>query len=147
MSIKINKNEFIHHRRDGRILAFQAIFSYDFNSRPVEELLKFDWLESPYSNESVEYAAFLIRGTLENLEKIDETIRSKLINWDFSRISNIDKAILRFSIFSMLFENDLPEKVIINEAIEIVKQFGSDDSYKFVNGILDAVKKSKKPGQ
>jgi N utilization substance protein B len=146
MSTKTNKNDFIKHRREGRILAFQAIFSYDFNPVSTDDLLRFDWLESPYSKESFEYAAFLIKGTIENLETRDNTIKSKLINWDFARIASVDKAILRFSIFSLLFEKELPEKVIINEAIEIVKQFGSDDSYKFVNGILDAVKKSKKPG-
>ena len=100
-----------------------------------------------YSDESLEYASFLLKGTIENLCEIDDIIKSKLRNWDFNRISNIDKAILRFSIFSMLFENDLPEKVIINEAVEIVKNFGSEDSYKFVNGILDAVKRSKEKGK
>ena len=142
MSIKIN-NDLISSRRDGRILAFQVLFSYDFNQKDYKELIKFDWNEEKLSAESKEYAEFLIKGTLLNINDIDDKIKSKLKNWDFNRISNIDKAILRFSVFSLLFENDLPEKVIINEAIEIVKLFGGKDSYKFINGILDAIRQDK----
>ncbi len=145
MSIK-NKS-YREKRRDGRILAFQALFAYDYDKKPVEEILNFNWQDNEYSQESISYAYFLIKGTIENLSTIDTLIKSKLKNWDFNRISNIDKAILRFSIFSMLFEKDLPEKVIINEAVEIVKNFGSEDSYKFVNGILDAVKQFKEKGK
>lgn len=136
--------EFIQHRREGRILAFQVIFAHEFNSEQISDLLKFDWIEETFSDESIKYASFLIKGTLDNLELIDNEIKSRLKNWDFDRISNVDKSILRFSIFSLLFDEKLPGKVIINEAIEIVKKFGSKDSYRFVNGILDAVRKSKR---
>lgn len=144
MNTKTSKN-FALNRREGRIIAFQAIFSYDFNNSTYKELIKFNWLDKNYSKESLDYARYLIKGTLDNLKTIDDKIKLKLRNWNFERISNVDKAILRFSIFSMLFEDDLPEKVAINEAIEIVKNFGSKESYKFVNGILDALKRSKKP--
>jgi len=144
MSINNKKKDYARFRREGRVLAFQSIYAYDFYERSIDELLKFEWIQEDISDTVREYASFLVKGTIGNLIKIDEVIKSKLINWDFSRISSIDKAILRFSIFSMLFEDDLPEKVIINEAVEIVKEFGSEDSYKFVNGILDAVKRSKK---
>ena len=138
------KIEYIRQKREGRIIAFQALFTYDFNQKSIDDLIKFEWLEKKYSDKSIQYACFLTKGTIENLNIIDETIKSKLKNWDFSRISCIDKAILRFSIFSMFFETELPEKIIINEAIDIVKKFGTKDSYKFVNGILDAVKRSEK---
>jgi N utilization substance protein B len=147
MNIKNNNehiHDYIHDRRDGRILAFQVLFSYDFCNKKLAELKCFDWLENErFSAKATQYAEFLIEGTVNNLEKIDNMIKSKLKNWDFERISNIDKAVLRFSIFSLLFENDVPDKVIINEAIEIVKKFGGKDSYKFINGILDAIKKTK----
>ena len=145
MNTKISRN-YIKNRRKARIIAFQSLFSYDFYKKPIKELMKFDWQEEEYSENTLLYASFLIKGTIENLDIIDNEIKSRLRNWEFDRISNIDKAILRFSIFSMLFEKDLPEKVIINEAIEIVKDFGSGDSYKFINGILDAVKRSKESG-
>ncbi|MCK4796874.1 MAG: transcription antitermination factor NusB [Spirochaetes bacterium] len=140
------KRDYINHRKEGRIIAFQTLFSYDFNQKSIEDLLKFQWLENEFSKEAIQYADFLIKGTIENLDVIDKKIKSKLKNWDFERISNIDKAILRFSIFSMLFEEELSEKIIINEAVEIVKDFGTKDSYKFVNGILDAVKRFKESG-
>ena len=136
MSTNINQNKnFQEIRRNGRILAFQTLFAFDFNKQPIEELLTFNWLENIYSEQETEYAVFLIKGAIDNIKIIDDKIKSKLKNWDFDRISNIDKAVLRFSIFSMLYEKEVPEKVVINEAIEIVKKFGTEDSYKFVNGI------------
>jgi N utilization substance protein B len=140
--MSINKTGY-KYKREGRIIAFQALFAYDFHELPLDDILKFDWLEKETDRTSLDYAMFLISGTISNLESIDGIIKSKLRNWDFERISSIDKAILRFSIFSIIYEKELPEKIIINEAIEIVKEFGSDESYKFVNGILDAIRKSK----
>lgn len=147
MNINYNKageknNKFLLHRREGRIVAFQALFAYDFSKKPIEDLLKFDWLDAKYSSESLDYAKFLLTGTIENIELIDSNIKSRLRNWDFERISIIDKSILRFSIYSLIFEKKLSKNIIINEAIEIVKLYGTQDSYKFVNGILDAIKKS-----
>ncbi|OHD05130.1 MAG: transcription antitermination factor NusB [Spirochaetes bacterium GWD1_27_9] len=139
---KDKKNIFLY-KRQGRILAFQALFSHEFNQKSLYELLKFNWVEEKYEDKAFEYAKFLIVGTINNINEIDDVIKSKLRNWNFERISSIDKAILRFSIFCLLYENDLPERIIINEAIEIVKDFGTQDSYKFVNGILDAIRKTK----
>lgn len=141
----INNNKiFLKQRRDGRVVAFQTLFSWDISKKPIDELLKFDWLDKKYNTNSIEYAVFLIKGVIDNLNIIDEKIKSKLRNWDLERISNIDKSILRFSVFSLLFEKDLSCNVVINEAVEIVKLFGNEDSYKFVNGILDAITKSEK---
>ena len=133
----------IKHRREGRIIAFQSIFSLGFENKSLDDLLSFDWIDEEYSEESFEYAKFLISGTLNNLEEIDTLIKNKLVNWGFDRISLVDKSILRFATFSLLYEKGVPEKVIINEAIEIVKKIGTEESYKFVNGILDAIKKFK----
>ncbi|HOV14156.1 MAG TPA: transcription antitermination factor NusB [Spirochaetota bacterium] len=138
------KNSFFKDRREGRIIAFQSVFSCGFNDTKIDDILKFDWMTESKNTVSIEYAKFLVAGTLKNLDEIDEIIKSKLKNWDINRISSVDKAILRFSIFSLLYENDLDEKIVINEAIEIAKIFGNEDSYKFINGILDAVKGTKK---
>ncbi len=138
------KNNFFKDRREGRVIAFQSVFSYDFYDKNKDDLLKFDWVTGEASETSLNYAKFLINGTLSNLKEIDETIKSRLKNWDIGRLSFIDRAILRFSIFSLLNENDLDEKIVINEAIEIAKIYGNEDSYKFINGILDAVRNSKK---
>jgi len=139
-----NNSSFLY-KREGRVIAFQVIYAYDLNPADLSSLTKFDWIESDYSKPTLDYAKFLIEGTIKNLDEIDSVIKSKLRNWDFNRLSSVDKAILRFSIFSMLNEKELSEKIVINEAIEIVKQFGTDESYKFVNGILDAVKKTRAP--
>ena len=73
-------------------------------------------------------------------------IISRLKGWDFSRVSMVDKAILRLAIYEMMYE-DLEDLIIINEAVEIIKQFGEEESYKFVNGILDAISKRKQNKQ
>lgn len=135
-----NNQKFIKNRREGRVIAFQSIFSYDFNKKDINDILKFDWLTEEHSKESLEYANFLVTGTIQHIEEIDEIIKPKLKNWDINRISSVDRSILRFAIFSLLYEKDLDKKVIINEAIEIAKIFGNDESYKFINGILDAIK-------
>lgn len=137
------KEKFIAYRREGRVIAFQTLFSYEFEKRSITELLRFKWLDETVGKEARLYATGLVEGTLNKIEEIDDIIKGKLINWDFGRVSIIEKSILRFSIYSLFFEKKVPERVVINEAVEIAKQFGTDDSYKFVNGILDAVKKAK----
>jgi len=136
------KNKFynIEDRKKARIIAFQALFNYDLSSTDKDTILKLDWIDPHTDQEVIEYARFLVNGAFINLESIDSVIISKLKNWRFDRISAIDRSILRFSIFSILHEDDLPTKIVINEAIEIAKQYGTDDSYKFINGILDAIK-------
>ena len=138
------KNNFFKERREGIVIAFQNIFSFGFGEKKIEELLNLDWILEQVSKRSLEYAKYLVVGTISNIKEIDDIIKSKLKNWDIDRISQVDKAILRFSIFSLLHEKDLDAKVTINEAIEIAKIFGTEDSYKFINGILDAVKYSEK---
>lgn len=145
MNTKINNNDFINSKKEGRVIAFQTLFSYETNKFPIEELLQFKWLDKgPVSQEALNYAKFLVEGTINYLSMIDSTIKARLKKWDFDRVSNIEKAVLRFSVFSMFFEKDLDSNIIINEAIEIVKQYGAKDSYKFVNGILDAIKRAGK---
>ena len=141
MSIKIKNN--FKYKREGRIICFQALYSYDFNDKPASEIVKFDWLEEKIEPETIEYAKFLVEGCFRNLAEIDDLIIKKLRNWEFNRISAVDRAILRFSLFSLLYEKDLDQKIIINEAVEIAKEFGNEDSYKFINGILDAIRKTK----
>ena len=70
---------------------------------------------------------------------------TQLEHWDLGRLSYVDRAILRFSTFSLFFQDDVPDTVVINEAIDIAKIFGSDDSYRFVNGVLDALYKRFRP--
>ena len=131
-------------RRQGRVLAFQTIFSWDANKISADELLKFKWLESEEykkSQNSLDFARLLAAGTIENIEAVDKTINDNLVNWKFNRLSRVDLAILRVSVYSLLFREEIPTKVTIDEAVDIAKSYGSDESYKFVNGVLDSIRK------
>ena len=88
------------------------------------------------------FADPLITGVLDNRERIDEEIGKHAANWTLDRIAVVDRNILRLAIYEMLFRDDIPPVVSINEAVDIAKRFSTDDSGKFVNGILDKVKAS-----
>src|SRR5438093_5999904 len=87
------------------------------------------------------FAEPLIRGALEHRDAIDEHIKKHVKNWDFSRIAAVDRNVMRLAIYEMLFREDIPPVVSINEAIELAKKFGGAESGRFVNGILDRVRK------
>ncbi len=86
------------------------------------------------------FAEPLIRGTLEHRDAIDEKIKSHAKNWEFHRIAAVDRNVMRLAIYEMLFRDDIPPVVSINEAVDIAKKFSTEDSGKFVNGILDKVR-------
>ena len=89
------------------------------------------------------FTRMLISGTVEHWDEINVVIQGQLRNWDFDRVGKIDLAILRISVFQMLFVKDIPSKVAIDEAIDISKRFASDDSYRFINGVLDGLRKER----
>ena len=129
------------NRRKARILAFQALYSWDISSRSAEELLGFEWADEEAGDEIRIFAGFLTKGSIDNCAEIDTLIRDSLKNWDFDRLEKVSLAILRMSIYALLYQKDIPPKVVIDEAVEITKEYGTDDSYRFVNGILDNIKK------
>jgi transcription antitermination protein NusB len=135
-------------RRKGRILAFQTLFSKDFNNNSIDELIKFNWMDDSklenFDNETLNFAKLLVTGTIENLEEIDLSIKKHLKSWKFNRIVKVELAILRLSVYSLLYQKDIPSTVTINEAVDIAKDYGSDDAFRFINGILDGINKSKK---
>jgi N utilization substance protein B len=133
-------------RRNARIIALQALYQVDIKGVPPEEVVSFDWLDKSYDESTLGFAGRLVRGTCAHLSYIDEVIVTHLEHWDLNRLSYVDRAILRFSTFSLIFQDEIPDTVIINEAIDIAKQFGTDDSYRFVNGVLDGIRKEKKRG-
>jgi N utilization substance protein B len=132
-------------RRKGRIIAFQSLYRYDLSGARVEELLDFSWMEGEraekVSAETLMFARLLITGALENLPEIDATIKEQLENWDFSRLNKVDLAILRMSVYCLLHQREIPPTVTIDEAVDISKTYGTADSYRFVNGVLDGVRK------
>jgi N utilization substance protein B len=137
-------------RHQGRIIAFQTLYRYEFTNEDIEELLDFSWLDvhkkSAIKEDSYNFARLIIRGTMENLKTIDRMIQEHLEHWDFSRLSKVDLANLRISVYGLLFQNDIPASVTIDEAIDIAKEFGNEDSYRFINGVLDSINKKGKNG-
>jgi len=112
------------------------------SGRPLEEAITDFWNSNRAPEEVRQFASDLINGTLENLERIDNIIREHATNWKLDRIALVDKNILRLAIHELLYRDDIPPAVTINEAVEIAKKFSTPRSGKFVNGILDKVKKS-----
>jgi transcription antitermination protein NusB len=129
-------------RRKGRIIAFQSLYRYDLSGANLDELLDFSWLEGEKAgSETIMFARLLIQGALENLGEIDRTIKEQLENWDFSRLNKVDLALLRMSVYCLLHQQDIPATVTIDEAVDISKTYGTADSFRFVNGVLDGVRK------
>lgn len=97
--------------------------------------------------EGFEYAKTLVEGTREHQEKIDALIQQQADNWRLERMPAVDRNILRLAVYEMLYETDVPKLVVVDEAIELAKEFGSDQSSRFVNGLLDGLLKSRElPG-
>ncbi|HUX13744.1 MAG TPA: transcription antitermination factor NusB [Spirochaetia bacterium] len=141
-------------RRRGRIIAFQALYGWEYTHAPVEEIIRFGWLRAADLEASAgadpeadapdfTFPRLLVAGTLENIDQVDQLIHDQLEHWDFSRVSKVDLAILRVSVYALVFQPDIPASVTIDEAIDIARTFGADDSYKFVNGVLDGIRKSR----
>ena len=136
-------------RRKAREAALQFLFQDDFfdrvESSDHDELqLRFEKFSILYqvNRKARPYCLALLQGVLENLDTIDAAIRDNALNWRLERIAATDRNLLRISIYELLFADDVPAQVVINEAVEIAKRFGGEDSPAFVNGVLDAVQQS-----
>jgi len=131
-------------RRKSRILAFQALYFWESNKVPVEELVSFAWLDEDklknLNEETSAFARLIITGTVENIETVDEMIKKHLQNWDITRLNRVDLAILRISAYTLMFQPDISPSIVIDEAIGICVEFGANDSFKFVNGVLDSIR-------
>lgn len=139
-------------RRKGRVLAFQALYSHDVGNVPISDLLDFSWAntEGTATEESEGeerlFARFLVTGTMEHLDEIDGLIKKYLAaNWDFDRVNKVSLAILRMSVYSILYQKETNASIVIDEAINIAKEFGADDSFRFINAVLDKISKAASP--
>ena len=129
-------------RRKGRILAFQALYCWESTHTAIDELMTFPWVnsEKPLDTSIADFSRLLIAGTVENIKAIDAMIKKHLQNWDFSRLNRVDLAILRMSVYSLMFQGEIAPSIVIDEAIGISREFGTDDSFRFVNGVLDSIR-------
>ena len=126
-------------RRRARELALQALYEVDSVRHKVEEALTHLLVGGGLSEENDAFARALVNGVIENREMIDQNIQTFAPAWPIEQMSVVDRNILRLAIFEILLDNKVPVKVAINEAVELAKTFGSDNSTKFVNGVLGAI--------
>jgi transcription antitermination protein NusB len=149
-------------RRRAREMAVQMLYQQELGGCPVEQVFATFNLEDYLSEtdastleklepleqrrrafESFDHARKLVRGTLEEGQALDDLIREHAENWRLERMPPIDRNILRLALYEMLNEKEVPRVVIVDEAIELAKRFGSENSGRFVNGLLDGVLKSR----
>ena len=126
-------------RRRARRIALQALYEIDSVGHEMEKALGSLLSEAELSEENNAFVRELVSGVLQNKEKIDPYIRKYAPAWPVAQISIVDRNILRLAIFEILLNNKVPVKVAINEAVELAKTFGSDNSPKFVNGVLGSI--------
>jgi len=130
-----------------RELCMKLVFQYDFHKKREWEAQTELFLDQQ-EDLTEEDRAFLKERTLKVyglVPEIDEKIAEHSKSWKISRMSGLDRAVLRLAVFEMLYDEEIPESVAINEAVELAKVYGSDDSYKFVNGVLGGIAKEKQP--
>jgi len=133
-------------RRKARELALQLLYQLDLQeeSSPEPHLDEF-WMRHPVDGEVREFTESLIRGTKLHEAKIDEMISGYAQNWEIERMAVVDRNILRQGIFELLWAEEVPPKVAINEALEVAKKFSTQESSRFINGVLDRIHKELRP--
>ncbi len=127
-------------KRKSRIYAMQALFAYELGQKHTEELLSLSWV-TPTALERLGadlqlFTRTIIQGTIEHKEEIDNLLTRHLEHWDFSRIGEVDRAILRVIVYEHLHIPTTPKEVLLQEAVGLASEYGTDNSYKFVNGVL-----------
>jgi len=128
-------------RSKARELALQVLFAIEISQTDPNEVISIFWQERKNTLPEIkEFADCLIRGVLEKLVEIDTFISAHVSNWKFSRIATVDRNILRLGSYELMEMKNTPKAVIINEAVELAKNYSTEDSSKFVNGILDKIK-------
>jgi N utilization substance protein B len=131
----------LRRRTLSRELVLKFLYQVDITKDDWQQLIADFWQEKNTDEKVKQFANTLIEGTLSNLEAIDKVIAQRAENWQLSRMAVVDRNILRLACFELIFMSDIPSKVSINEAINLAKKYGDVESGKFVNGILDKVKK------
>jgi len=126
-------------RRKARAIALQALCEVDSAGHEMEGVIAHLLAEVALSEENEAFIRELVSGVIQNKEKIDQNIKNFAPAWPIEQIPVVDRNILRLAIFEILLDNKVPVKVTINEAVELAKTFGSDNSSKFVNGVLGSV--------
>jgi N utilization substance protein B len=137
-------------RRAGRIIALQSLYQVEIAQKTKEEIDEFIdtystqhlGQEEQFLDKSKDFAKEIVELVMVNMKEIDEIIPKYLKNWKYDRILSLDRNILRIGVAELIYRDDIPYKVTINEAIELAKRFGDEKSGSFVNGVLDNIVKN-----
>jgi len=129
-------------RRLARELALKVLYRFEEGDTDLPSVIEKVLEAKKYQTQDKEFSRILVQRTVANLKELDERISRVIENWKYDRISVIDKIILRIGACEMLYFDDIPPQISINEAIEIGKKYGGNDSGRFINGVLDAIRKN-----
>ena len=132
-------------RRRGRELAFQILFQMDLGRDSLGYAIQYFIDLKIAQKDAALFAEDLARGASENLKEIDALITQYSKNWDFKRLSSVDRALLRLGVYELTRRPEIPAEVTLNECIELAKAYGSEESPSFVNGLLDQIRKEHAP--
>jgi N utilization substance protein B len=134
----------VSKRRILRESVLKALFQLDFRPEDFDEILS-DALKSVKDGNIKKDAERYLKNIHEQKTKIDEIIEKHLLNWSFDRVSHIARGVLRLGTYELLYENDIPIEVTLDEMVEITKKYDTDESAKFINGVLDRIAKEEAP--
>lgn len=129
-------------RRTARKLAMQALYQFEIQKVNELDILEYTLNKDSYIEDTQEFAACIFKGVLAHQARIDQIISDYAIDWKFDRIAGIDKAILRVGIWELLF-TEAPEKIVIAEAIDLIRKYSAFEAIKFINGLLGRVAKER----
>ncbi len=135
-------------RRRARECALQLLYMWEFQRTLDHTGIDVFWRDRPAEEVAIrDFASLLVAGVVEHLEEVDDLIRKASLNWRIDRMATVDRNILRIATYELMAVADTPLKVVLNEAIEMSKRYGSEDSSAFVNGVLDKIGQTLRPGQ
>ena len=129
-------------RSKARECALQMLYQWDMTREPMDRVAGLFWQVRSGTDEMKAMAERLARGAQAELERLDEAIGSALTRWRFERVAPLDRNVMRIAAYELLREPQTPPAVVIDEAVELAKRFGEEDSPAFVNGVLDAVRRA-----
>ncbi len=129
-------------RSQAREAALKVLYQLDITKDSPEEGLRIFFRDHRVPEESQAFVIRLVEGTLTRRPESDRLLAKHATNWALDRMAVVDRNILRLGIYELLFGDEIPPKVVINEAVELAKRFGAEDSSKFVNGVLDSIHKA-----
>ena len=127
-------------RRRGREAALQLLYALEVTRTDVSAVLHTAWAQAMMAEETRDFTMALVQGVIVHRDEIDGLIQEWSAHWSLERIALVERSILRFAIYELLYMPDIPPNVTINEAIEVAKKYGSGEAAAFINGILDRIK-------